>query len=233
MKGNKRTFTEGEYFYKEYTKQEFYCLKMLHDIDGLHMDTITKNEIQYIEMPKGNVISIDTIPINKRDSICIKNIIISNIPFMIEQINYLNNLDIYYSDCLQWLYYNNKMYLIDMDAAFTTKIDYNYNNYDLLINFLTAFNINSSYITESLHYLNLFNEQDIKFTFYDESEKELYKKLNDPIMQKNHIYYAKNQRHIQINNKNIHIYGKSGNMVITETLLNPEITKEWELIKIA
>jgi hypothetical protein len=231
MKGDKKTFSECEYFYKEYSKNEFYYLKMLHGVDGLHLDTITKDGIQYIEMPAGHVISIDTIPKNNRSYV--RNIIVENIPFMIEQILLLNNLGIYYSDCLQWLYYNNRMYLIDFDAAFFHKIDYNYNNYDLLINFLIAFDINSSYITESLHYLTLFKQTDIEFTFYNESEKELYKKLNDPSMQKNHIYYAKNQRHIQIDTENIHIYGKTGNMVITENILNPEIMSEWELIKIA
>ena len=52
-------------------------------------------------------------------------------------------------------------------------------------------------------------------------------------MQKNHVYYSKNQRHIQIKDiEYIHIYGESGNMLITETILNPEVAKEWELIKI-
>jgi len=233
MQGNKKTFINGEYFYKEYSKNEFYFLKMLHGINNLHLDTITKDNTQYIEMPKGHVISIDTIQKNRRESI--RHLIIENIPFMLEQIIYLNSLGIYYSDAMQWLYYNDKMYLIDMDVSYFHEIDYNYNNYDLFINFLSAFNIDYSYITESLHYLNLFNinESDIEDTFYNDTEKLLYKNLNNVTMLKNHVYYCRNQRHIQINVNNIHVYGENGNMIITENILNPELVKEWELVKIA
>jgi hypothetical protein len=233
MQGNKKTFIEGEYFYKQYSKNEFYFLKMLHGEDGLHIDSITKNGIQYIELPLGHVISIDTVPKNKRNSI--KHIIIKNIPFMLSQVSLLNQLGIYYSDVMQWLYYNNRLYLIDFDTAYMTKIDCDHNNYDLLINFLVAFDIDYNFITESLHYLDLFKTDinDIDYTFYNDAEKELYNRLNKPDMQKNHVYYSKNQRHIQINHiANIHIYGESGNMLITETILNPEVAKEWELIKI-
>jgi hypothetical protein len=68
MNGNKRTFSENKYFYKEYSKDEFYFLKMLHGINNLHLDTIMKDGIQYIEMPKGHVISIDTISKDKRNN---------------------------------------------------------------------------------------------------------------------------------------------------------------------
>jgi hypothetical protein len=208
---------------------------MLHGIDNLHIDTIMQDNKQYIEMPKGNVISIDTIPVNRRNSTCIKNIIINNIPFMLDQINLLNSLGIYNSDCMQWLYYNNRLYLIDFDTAYITDIDYNHNNYSLLINFLHAFDIDTNYITESLHYLDLFQtaKNDIEYTFYSDADKELYSRLNNDTIQKNHIYYCRNMRHIQININNIHVYGTTGNMVITDTIINPEEVKEWELIKIA
>lgn len=233
MKGDKKTFIDGKYFYKEYSKNEFMFLKMLHGIDNLHIDIITKDNMQYIEMPKGHVISIDTMPKEKRSNV--KHIIIKNIPFMLDQVALLNNLGIYYSDVMQWLCYNNRLYLIDFDIAYMTKIDYNHNNYNLLIHFLTAFNINYNFIEESLYYLDLFktDASDIDYTFYNDNDKKLYNRLNIPDMQKNHIYYSKNQRHIQINNiKNIHVYGESGNMLITETILNPEVAKEWELVKI-
>ncbi len=233
MKGDKKTFIQNEYFYKEYSKNEFYFLKMLHGVDGLHIDTITCDGIQYIEMPKGHVISIDTTPKEKRNQV--KNIIIKNMPFILNQISLLNNLGIYYSDALQFLYYNSKLYLIDFDIAYMTKIDCDFNNYDLLINFLNAFNVNCNFIKESLYYLDLFktDASDIDYTFYSDEEKKLYNNLNKSDMQKNHVYYSKNQRHIQIDNiKSIHIYGESGNMLITETILNPEVAKEWELIKI-
>jgi len=233
MKGDKKTFIEGKYFYKEYSKNEYYFLRMLHSEYDLPIDTIMKNGIQYIEMPKGNIISVDTIPAKKRNTDCIRNIIIKNIPFMLQQVIKLNAMGIYYSDCMQWLYYNNRLYLIDFDIAFTSKIDYDYNNHNLLVNFLASFNIDSSYITESLHYLELFKTTDIEWTLYNNKDKTLYKQLNDVTMQKNHVYYCRNQRHIQIDIKNIHVYGNSGNMIITENILNPETAREWELIKIA
>lgn len=233
MQGNKKTFIEGEYFYKQYSKNEFYFLKILHGVDGLHIDTITCDGIQYIEIPKGHVISIDTIQKEKRNQV--KNIIIKNMSFILSQVSLLNQLGIYYSDVMQWLYYNNRLYLIDFDTAYMTKIDCDHNNYDLLINFLVAFDIDYNFIKESLCYLDLFktDASDIDYTFYNDAEKELYNRLNKPDMQKNHVYYSKNQRHMQINHiANIHIYGESGNMLITETILNPEVAKEWELIKI-
>jgi hypothetical protein len=231
LNGNKKTFIseDKKYFYKQYSKNEFYFLKMLHGVDSLHLDTITDNNTEYIEMPAGNVISIDTIPKNHRNSI--RHIIINNIPFMLSQVNYLNELGIYYSDAMQWLYYNNKMYLIDMDAAYMTKIDYNYNNYDLFINFLSAFNIDSSYITEALHYLLVLQSNDDIFLL--DEDKNIYNRYHNNNLQCKHVYYSRNQRHIQININNIHIYGEYGNMLLTETLLNPELMKEWELIKIA
>ena len=121
MNGNKITFTKDKIFYKQYSKNEFLFLKMLHGTTGLEIG-ITADK-QYITMPKGNVISIDTIPKDKRNNAGIQSIIRKNIPFMLEQINLLNNLGIYYSDCLQWLYYNNRLYLIDMDAAEFKTID--------------------------------------------------------------------------------------------------------------
>ena len=45
MKGNKKTFIENNFFYKEYSKNEFLFLKMLHGIDGLHLNTIIKDNI--------------------------------------------------------------------------------------------------------------------------------------------------------------------------------------------
>lgn len=230
MKGDKTTFIKDKTFYKQYSKNEFLFLKMLHGSTGLEIGITTDKK--FITMPKGNVISIDTIPKDKRNNAGIKNIIIKNIPFMLEQINLLNNLGIYYSDCMQWLYYNNRLYLIDMDAAYFTTIDCNYNNHDLFKTFLSQFNIDSSLITESCYYLALFQTEDIEYTFYSDIEKELYNSLNIPNMQKNHIYISKNQRHIQINIENIHVYGESGNMVITENILNPELCQEWELLKV-
>jgi hypothetical protein len=71
---------------------------------------------------------------------------------MLDQIIYMSALGIYYSDCMQWLYYNGKMYLIDFDTAYFHDIDIHYNNYDLFMNFLSAFNIDDSWIKESLHF---------------------------------------------------------------------------------
>ena len=230
MKGNKTTFTKDKIFYKQYSKDEFLFLKMLHGSTGLEIGITTDKK--FITMPKGNVISIDTIPKEKRNNSGIQSIIRKNIPFMLEQINLLNNLGIYYSDCLQFLLHNNRLYLIDLDAAEFKTIDYNYNNHNLLINFLNLFNIDSSMITESRYFLTLFQSEDIDYTFYNNSEKELYNSLNIPDMPKNHIYISRNQRHIQINTNNIHVYGESGNMVITENILNPELCKEWELLKV-
>jgi|LakMenEpi03Aug12_release.lakeMendotaPanAssembly.Ray.scaffolds.fasta_scaffold336133_2 hypothetical protein len=226
MKGNKKTFIENNFFYKEYSKNEFLFLKMLHGIDGLHLNTIIKDNIEYIEMPLGNVISIDTIKKDSRNNL--SNLIIENIPFILNQISYLNELGIFYSDALQFLYYNNKMYLIDMDTSYFQKIDYSYNNFDLLNNFLAAFEIDYSYISESLHYLDIFKSN---FSF-NKIEMELLKKLNNEELQKNHIYFCRNKRHIQADIKNIHIYGKYGNMIITDNLINKELMIEWELIKI-
>jgi len=236
MNGNKKTFSENGYFYKEYSDHEFRFLKMLHGENDLHIDTITRDNIQYIEMPYGHVISIDTIKPNHRNDAGIQNIIWDNIPFMLKQVNLLNQLGIYYSDCMQWLLLDdNRLYLIDFDTAYFTTINYDYNNYDLLINFLKSFDIYNKHITESIQYLQLFQETDIENTFYNEAKKEQYRHLNIPNMQKKHVYHCRNQRHIQITGINdyIHIYGNTGNMVITETILNPEIARTWELIRIA
>ena len=232
MNGNKKTFKDGKMFYKEYSDSEFKFLKMLHGENNLHIDTLTKDGIQYIELPFSHVISIDTIKKADRKSICIKNIIMNNIPFILKQISLLNALGIYYSDVLQFLYHNDKMYLIDMDIAYFSEIDANYNNYSLLLNFLHSFNINTDFITESLQYLQLFQESDIDYTFYNDSKKALYKKLNDNTMQKRHIYHCRNGRHIQIDTKHIHIYGNTGNMIITDTIINPSTQKEWELLRV-
>jgi hypothetical protein len=233
MNGNKKTFSKGNMFYKEYSKNEFMFLKMLHGVDGLHLDTITFDNTEYIEMPKGHVISIDTIQKNQRNSI--RHIIIENIPFMLQQVSLLNELGIYYSDAMQWLYVNDKMYLIDMDISYFTTIDYSYNNYDLFINYLSTFDIDSSYITESLHYLDLFqtDKNDINDTFYSASYKELYNKLHDDTIQVKHIYFCRNQRYIQANIKNTQVTDDNGTYYITEHILNPEIVNEWELINIA
>ena len=227
MKGDKHTFVENKTFYKEYTKNEYYYLKMLHDYTGLEIDTITTNNMEYITMPEGIVISIDTIPKNARSTV--RNIITKNIPFMLEQIRYIQSLNIYYSDCLQWLYYNKKLYLIDFDIAYPG-VDRDHNNYELLSIFLGCFDINSSFIENSLRYLRLFQKGTNKLM--PKEQIELYNRLNDNTMQKNHIYYTSNRRHIQININNIHIYGDNGNYIITETILNPDTQKEWELIRI-
>jgi len=123
MQGNKTTFIKGNTFYKEYTKNEFIFLKMLHGETGLPINLEIVDEKQFITMPKGHVISIDTIEKSKRNSISLRNIIAKNIPFILKQIALLNQLGIYYSDCLQFLLYNNRLYLIDMDTAFFTKIN--------------------------------------------------------------------------------------------------------------
>ena len=227
MKGDKHTFVENKTFYKEYTKNEYYYLKMLHDYTGLEIDTITTNNMEYITMPEGIVISIDTIPKNARSTV--RNIITKNIPFMLEQIRYIQSLNIYYSDCLQWLYYNKKLYLIDFDIAYPG-VDRDHNNYELLSIFLGCFDINSSFIENSLRYLRLFQKGTNKLM--PKEQIELYNRLNDDTMQKNHIYYTSNRRHIQINVNNIHIYGDNDNYIITETILNPDTQKEWELIRI-
>jgi hypothetical protein len=199
---------------------------MLHGYTGLEIDTIMHDGIQYITMPKDYVISIDTIPKNRRNMV--KSIITENIPFILSQIYSLESLNIYYSDCLQWLYHNNKLYLIDMDVSYQG-VDRDHSNYDLLKNFLSAFNIDYSFISESLNYLDLFKDG----ITLDSKEIELYNKLNDETMIKNHVYYCRNQRHIQIKEKHIHIYGNTGNMIITETILSPETRKDWELLRIA
>lgn len=230
MLGNKKTFIDStsKTFHKEYTESEFLFLKMLHGSTNLPIDTLMYNDTYYITMPEGPVISIDTIP--KNDRAQVRSIISENIPFMLEQISTLQNLNIYYSDCLQWLYYNNKLYLIDMDISYTG-VDRDHNNYDLLKHFLSAFDFDDSFITESLSYLHLFKKGTNFLT--SDNEIELYNKLNIPDMQKNHVYYCKNSRHIQIDVKNIHLYGENGNMIITENVLNPGLAREWELLRIA
>lgn len=232
LKGDKKTFIEGNTFYKEHTKDEFLYLKMLHGSTGLEIDQVMHDGTFYITMPKGHVISLDTIPKNKISGI--QHIITDNIQFMLNQIAYLNNLGIYYSDCLQWLYYNDKLYLIDFDAAYSHEINRDYDNFNLLKNFFSYFEIDYSFVSESLKYLELFQTGD---TFIYEFLKqydmvETYNNLNDLTMQKNHVYHCRNTRHIQLKEKNIHIYGKSGNMIITDHLLNPETRNEWELLKI-
>jgi len=229
MKGDKKTFIEGNTFYKEHSKNEFLFLKMLHGETGLQIDTTMIDGIQYITMPAGHVISVNTIPKNKVKQV--KHIIANNMPFIIKQVALLNGLGVYYSDNLQFLLYNNRLYLIDMDNSFLYQYDTynNYNNFDLLYNFLNYFSLDYSFIDESLNMLFLF--QGDGFSFFEE-ETRLYKQLNDPSMQKNHVYYSKNKRHIQIEQKNIHVYGKTGNIIITEMLLNPEIREQWELIRI-
>jgi len=231
MKGNLNTFTDPttNLFHKETipSSNEFLFLKMLHGMTSLPIDTIMHDYKQYITMPHGHVISIDTIP--KKDRNKVRPIITKNIPFMLKQIYTLQQLNIYYSDCLQWLYYQGKLYLIDFDAA-SYGVDYQDTNYSLLFNFLTAFNIDCSLISDSIRYLDLFkNGPEFCHT---EEEQIIYNRLNDPSMVKNYIYYSTNKRHIQISTKNIHIYTDLGNMVITDHILNPEITKEWELIRV-
>ncbi len=229
MKGNKETFTENKTFHKEYTKSEFLFLKMLHGSTGLVIGLTPDHK--YITMPHDHVISIDTIPQKRRSNI--NHIIIENIPFILKQVSLLNQLGIYYSDCMQFLYHDNKMYLIDMDTAFFHDSEPCYNNYDLLLNFLTAFNIDSSIISKSLYYLELFRTEDIEWTFYNDSEKELYNKWNKPDMIKNHVYYSRNDRMIQGKFENIQITLDHGTVCITENILSPENMNEWELIKIA
>ncbi|HBY21293.1 MAG TPA: hypothetical protein DEG71_09875 [Clostridiales bacterium] len=232
MKNQLHTFTDPQtnLFHKETsltTSNEFLFLKMLHGMTNLPIDTIMHDYKQYTTMPHGHVISIDTIP--KKDRNKVKHIITKNIPFMLKQIYTLQQLNIYYSDCLQWLYYQGKLYLIDFDVA-SYGVDYQDTNYSLLFNFLTAFDIDCSLISDSIRYLDLFRTG-IEFC-HTEEEQITYNRLNDPSMVKNYIYYSTNKRHIQINTKNIHIYSDNGNMVITDIILNPEITKEWELVRV-
>ena len=135
MKNNLHTFTDpsSNLFHKELSPSknpnEFLFLKMLHGMTSLPIDTITANNKQYITMPSSHVISIDTIP--KTDRNKVKHIITKNIPFMLKQIMYLQQLNIYYSDCMQWLYYQGKLYLIDFDIAYFG-VDRDHNNYELL-----------------------------------------------------------------------------------------------------
>jgi len=231
MKGNLNTFTDPttNLFHKETipSSNEFLFLKMLHGMTNLPIDTIMHDYKQYITMPHSHVISIDTIP--KKDRNKVKHIITKNIPFMLKQIYTLQQLNIYYSDCLQWLYYQGKLFLIDFDIA-SFGVDYQDSNYSLLFNFLTAFDIDCSLISDSIRYLDLFKNGS---EFYHTEEEQInYNRLNDPSMVKNYIYYSTNKRHIQLQTKNIHIYTDLGNMVITDHILNPEITKEWELIRV-
>lgn len=233
MKGDKITFSEGSTFYKEYSDHEFRFLKMLHGSTWLEIDTTIKDNKYFITMPKGNVISIDTIP--KKKVSLIQSIIIENIPFMLQQIHLLESLNIYYSDCLQWLYHDNRLYLIDFDTAYIG-VDTDHSNYDLLHNFFTYFELDYSFIAESLDMLNLFKEGIYALEFFNLHPEKitLYNKLNDPAMVKNHVYYTKNQRHVQLkHHKYIHVYGNTGNIVITENIINPEIAKDWELVRIA
>ena len=227
MKGDKHTFIHDSIFHKQYTKDEYYYLKMLHDSTRLEIDTITTNNTEYITMPEGIVISIDTIPKNAHSTV--RSIITKNIPFMLEQIRYIQSLNIYYSDCLQWLYYNKKLYLIDFDIAYIG-VDRDHNNYELLSIFLGCFDVDSSFIESSLNYLWLFQKGTNRLM--TKEQIELYNKLNNDTMQKNHIYYSNNRRHIQVNINNIRIYSDNGNYIITEVILNPELQKEWELIRI-
>jgi hypothetical protein len=232
LKGDKKYFIENNLFYKEYTDKEYSFLKALHG-DNLYIDTAIINDIKYIVMPEGHVISIDTIPLKQRqNSEGIRHIITSNMSNILEQVNRLNNLGIYYTDCMQWLYYDNKMYLIDFDFSFNQTIDYEHNNFTLLINFLSAFNIDSKFISNSIRYLDLFQTEAENYIFLPELT-ELYNKLHNDTMQYNHVYYCRNERHIQCKEKSICIYTDDGNVLLTEDDLNNNIINEWELIKIA
>lgn len=194
---------------------------------SLPIDTITANNKQYITMPSSHVISIDTIP--KTDRNKVKHIITKNIPFMLKQIMYLQQLNIYYSDCMQWLYYQGKLYLIDFDIAYFG-VDRDHNNYELLQIFLNCFDIDNSIIGKSLRYLRLFQKGTNKLM--SKFDIETYNSLNDPTMVKSHIYYSTNKRRIQLSTTHIHIYTEYGNLIITDHILNPEIAREWELIRV-
>jgi len=228
MQGDKQTFIKDKTFYKEFTQNEFMLLKILHDgVTNLKIDFEMVDNKQYITMPADHIISTDTIAKNRRSNLT--HIIIENIPFILKQIQYLTVLQINYSDNLQFLYHDNKMYLIDMDISHFDYDSYNqYNNYHLLYCFLSAFNIDHNMISDCIHYLQLFQNgctlEDAKQTIYD--------KLNRPEMQKNHVYYCRNQRYIQADVKNIQLLTDNANVFITETILNPDIIDEWELIRV-
>lgn len=228
MLGNKKTFINGDTFYKEYTKNEFLYLKMLHGATGLEIGLETVDGNKYITMPVMHMISCDDIPQKKRKNV--SHIIVKNIPFILKQIRLLTALKINYSDWLQFGYDGDKMYLIDMDVSyFDDDPHHKDDNFDHLINFLYAFDIDTEFLTESRNMLHLFQSDGC--SFFDH-EIELYNKLNNPNMIKKYVYYSRNKRHIAIKQENIHIYGKSGNMVITSDILNPEVRDEWELIRI-
>ena len=227
MKGDKTTFKKDASFYKQYSDNEYKYLKMLHDYTELPITT----ENNYIKMSYGKIISIDDIPKEKRHQV--KHIITKNLDFILSQIAYISKLGISYNDTLQFLYYNKKLYLIDFDIA-TTEDDAKENNYNLLYTFLKQFNINSSFINESMYYLELFKYSPDAFLDISESDIELYNKKVNPATTYNHVYYSSNSRHIQITEdiEYIHVYGKTGNIIITEKILNEDITNEYELIRI-
>ena len=227
MLGNKKTLIIGNKFYKEYTKNEFVYLKMLHGETGLEIGLETVDGIQYITMPVMHMISCDDIPQKRRQNV--RHIITKNIAFILKQVRLLTALKINYTDQMQFGYYNGKMYLIDMDFTFPMESREELRNFDLFNDFLVAFEIDNSFIVESMNYLDLFQSDGI--SFFD-NETELYNKLNNPNMIKRHVYYCRNKRHIQIQENHIHIYGDSSNMVITSDILNPEVRDEWDLIQI-
>lgn len=155
MLGNKKTFINGNKFYKEYTKNEFLYLKMLHGETGLEIGLETVDGIQFITMPKMHMISCDDIPQKRRQNV--RHIIVDNIPFILKQIRLLTALKINYTDQMQFGYYNDKMYLIDFDFSFPMQQGDECINYELFNNFLTAFGIDSSFINESLKLLVLYD----------------------------------------------------------------------------
>lgn len=238
MNGNKKYFIKGNKFYKEYTKQEFLFLKCLH---GEHeqefpIDILMIDGVQYIEMLEGNVISIDTIKKEDRNDISIRNIIINNIPFILKQISLLNRLNIYYSDQLQFVLINHKLYLIDFDAAEYKIINHDYDNYTLLAIYLRTFNIDSTFITKGLIMYEALRKQN--YLTLDKTIRELHKKYFYELMIPNYLYYSQNNRYCQLNINNTQIPASEidnkikGNYVYVDTFLTPSEVEEWELIKI-
>lgn len=237
MKGDKKYFIKNDKFYKEYTKNEFMFLKCLHgENEEFTIDTLMIDGVQYIEMPAGHVISIDTIAKNKRDQV--KHIIIENIPFILKQIALLNRLNIYYSDVLQFCYVNNKMYLIDFDTAniIDDRDKIHYDNFSLLYNFLYVFNIDGNFINTAIRTLKLLSEKGKYFLLAE--DKELYNKYFDPTNIPNNVYYSQNNRYCQLNNDNVQILASevddnlNGNYIFTQTVLNPKVIDEWEMVAI-
>lgn len=241
MKGNLEIIIEKDKVLKEYNvnknKNEFYFLKCLHDTlsENFKIELIRKNCKKYIMMNKGHMISRDDIMKNKINYV--KHIILENIEFILKQLSFLNRMNVYYSDLLQFCY-TDKMYLIDMDTScyLTNELDkLHFDNYALFNNFLNYFDLSCDYIFKGKNLFELLSK-DYNCSL-DKNDEILYNKYYYDI-KIDHLYYSSNDRYIQLNIDNIQVPAYEidnkikGNYFMTKFPLSGKMKNEWELIKL-